>query len=84
MVRAELVDLDTVERTIRILRGHRVLLDVDLAAMYGVEAKALNQAARRNLERFPEDFMFQLTPSEARTLRSQTVTVDAGRGRHRK
>jgi hypothetical protein len=50
---------DRVERGIVVLRGHRVLLDSELAALYGVEVKALNQAVKRNLERFPEDFMFQ-------------------------
>lgn len=67
------------------LRGHKVLLDADLALLYGVSIKALNQAVRRNLERFPEDFVFQLTPPEAAILRSRTVTLEPeGRGRHRK
>jgi DNA-binding sugar fermentation-stimulating protein len=68
--------LDQINRAILILRGHRVLLDSDLAALYGVEAKALNQAVRRNPERFPADFMFKLTREEARGLRSQSVTLD--------
>ena len=69
--------VDQIERAILILRGHRVLLDSDLAALYGVEAKALNQAVRRNAERFPADFMFKLTRAEAYGLRSQSVTLDA-------
>ncbi len=60
------------------------MLDFDLAMLYGVEVKVLNQAVRRNKERFPADFMFQLTREEARSLRSQIVTLDIGRGRHRK
>ena len=64
------------ERRILLIRQHRVMLDYDLAALYGVEARALNQAVKRNLERFPADFMFQLTPAEAgdvRRLVSQSV-----------
>src|SRR2546426_10881308 len=63
------------EQTIFLIRGERVMLDSDLAALYQVTTKALNQAVRRNRERFPEDFMFQLTPEESRELnRSQIVT----------
>lgn len=61
-----------------------MLLDSDLASLYGVTTKGLNQAVRRNPERFPPDFMFQLTAEEARLLRSQTVTLKLGRGYHRK
>ncbi len=60
------------------------MLDEDLAALYEVEIKVLNQAAKRNLERFSEDFMFQLTADETSHLRSQTVTLKNGRGQHRK
>jgi hypothetical protein len=66
------------------LRGHNVLLDADLAALYGVTIKALNQAVKRNAARFPGDFMFQLTAAEATALRSQIVTLEKGRGSHRK
>jgi len=66
------------------VRGQRVLLDADLAALYGVETRALNQAVSRNSQRFPEDFMLRLTPEEAASLRSQIVILEAGRGRHRK
>ena len=66
---------------ILVLRGHRVLLDVELAAIYGVATKALNQAIKRNAERFPEDFRFQLSRSEIEALnRSQSVT---GSQKHR-
>lgn len=60
------------------------MLDEDLAVLYAVATKRLNQAVRRGLERFPPDFMFELTLSETRFLRSQIVTLDAGRGRYRK
>lgn len=75
--------------TLRIatVRGQRVLLDSDLAALYEVETKRFNEAVRRNLAKFPADFMFQLTAEEWAALRSQFATLDAapgGRGRHRK
>ncbi|MEK7233222.1 MAG: ORF6N domain-containing protein [Elusimicrobiota bacterium] len=64
---------EPVEKRIKSIRGHRVMLDSDLATIYGVSTKALNQAVRRNPNRFPADFMFQLSKSEAATLRSQSV-----------
>jgi hypothetical protein len=73
-----------VERKIQEVRGHPVLLDRDLAALYQVEVKALNQAVKRNAARFPHDFMFQLTAEEHHGLRSQSVTLDRRRGAHRK
>jgi hypothetical protein len=66
------------------LRGVNVMVDSELARLYGVDVKALNQAVRRNRRRFPPDFMFQLAWHEARSLRSQSVTLDGGRGAHRK
>lgn len=75
---------EEIERSVLRLRGHNVMLDADLAGIYGVSTKALNQAVRRNRERFPEDFMVQLTTNEAARLRSQTVTLKRSRGRHRK
>jgi ORF6N domain len=69
---------------IQIVRGQRVLLDSALAALYGVTTKAFNQAVRRNISRFPSDFLLQLTESEGAALRSQTVTLKPGRGQHRK
>ena len=59
-----------------LLRGERVIPDYDLAKLYGVATKALNQAAKRNIERFPEDFMFQLTWDETKDLKSQFVTLN--------
>jgi hypothetical protein len=69
---------------IREIRGQRVLLDSDLATIYGVSTSALNQAVKRNLQRFPADFMWQLTAEEFDSLRSQIVTLRPGRGQHRK
>lgn len=72
------------EQRIFLLRGRRVMLSTHLAGMYGVEVRALVQAVKRNVERFPEDFMFQLTAEELDSLRSQIVILDAGRGQHSK
>lgn len=75
------VTIDGITRAILVLRGHKVLLDSELARIYGVETRVPNQAAKRNAERFPEDFRFQLTATEAATLnRSQPVT---GSQKHR-
>jgi hypothetical protein len=65
---------ERIESRILLLRGLRVMLDEDLAALYEVEVKALNQAVRRNADRFPADFMFQLSGAEVANLRSQIVT----------
>ncbi|HXI73084.1 MAG TPA: ORF6N domain-containing protein [Verrucomicrobiae bacterium] len=69
---------------IRRIRGRSDILDADLARIYGVPTKALNQAVKRNAKRFPPDFLFQLTEEEADSLRSQIVTLKSGRGQHRK
>jgi hypothetical protein len=69
---------------ILVIRGHRVLLDSDLASLYQVETKALTRAVRRNAKRFPEDFMFQLAAEETGSLRSQSGAFKTGRGKHRK
>lgn len=66
--------LERIEQSIWLMRGQKVMLDVDLAELYGIETKKLNQAVKRNIERFPEDFMFQLNDEEADSLRSQFVT----------
>ena len=80
--------LPTAISCIRTVRGQKVLLDADLAALYGVPTKALVQAVKRNLVRFPGDFMFRLTEQEVRSLRSQSVTLDdavgEGRGKYAK
>ena len=72
-----------VEQMILLLRGERVMLDADLAVLYGVETRVLIQAVKRNRQRFPDDFMFQLTAEEASRLRSQTVISNASRGGRR-
>jgi len=74
---------EVVMNQIYYLRDQKVMLDRDLAELYGVETKVLNQAIRRNIERFPEDFMFQLLPEEYESLRSQIVTLKT-RGAHSK
>ena len=76
-------ELENIQSKIYVIRGQRVMLDRDLASMYGVETKVLNQAVKRNIERFPEDFMFQLTKGEYEILtndilRSQIVTANIG------
>jgi phage regulator Rha-like protein len=79
----EPISLKDVSSRILIVRGQRVMLDSDIAELYGVATKALNQAVKRNLERFPEDFMLHLTVEETRALRSQSVTSNTGRGGRR-
>ena len=66
------------------LRGEKVILDADLAQLYGVETRALKQAVRRNIERFPQDFLFELSKEEWDSLRSQIVTLEKGRGKYSK
>ena len=66
-----------IKSMIRDIRGQQVMLDFELAMLYGVETKALNQAVKRNINRFPDDFMFQLTKSELEALRSQIVTANS-------
>lgn len=78
------VAVERIENAILASRGHRVLLDSELASLYGVDVKVLNQAVKRNIERFPADFMFQLSAGESAPLRSQIVTLKVGRGLHRK
>ena len=75
---------EVVQRKILVLRGQKVMLGTHLAELYRVSAKAFNQAVRRNLQRFPRDFMFQLTKKKAVALRSQFVTLDSGRGQFSK
>jgi len=74
---------DSIINKIYFIRGQKIMLDRDLAILYGVETKVLNQAVKRNLSRFPEDFMFRLTEREIKSLRSQIVTSKKGRGGRR-
>ena len=75
------VPMERIETRILSIRGHRVMLDADLAELYGVPTKRLNEAVLRNAVRFPEDFMFQLKSDEAKTLRSQFATSNGRGGR---
>ncbi|MBZ5538621.1 MAG: ORF6N domain-containing protein [Acidobacteriia bacterium] len=79
-----LIRLQQVERLIHLIRNQKVMLDQDLAELYGVSIRRLNEQVRRNLARFPPDFMFQLTVDEYTFLRSQFATLKPGRGKHRK
>jgi len=79
-----LVPAEFIEGKILFMRGKKVMLDRDLATLYEVETKVLNQAVKRNVKRFPADFMFQLTQIEAKSLKSQFVTSNVGRGGIRK
>ncbi len=82
--RAELaIPLERVEPRILMLRRQKVMLDADLAELFGVPTKVLNQAVKRNIARFPQDFMFRLTREESRILRPQSVTSKRGRGGRR-
>ena len=74
------IQLDQIQNMIYVIRGQKVMLDSDLAQLYGVETKALNRQVRRNLIRFPEDFMFQLTKEEYESLKCQIGTSKVGRG----
>lgn len=78
-----LIVLNEIESKIYNIRGERVMLDSDLAEIYQVETKILNRAVKRNLDRFPEDFMFQLTDEETKSLRFQIGTSNEGRGGRR-
>jgi hypothetical protein len=79
------MDISILQAKIHEVRGQKVILDFDLALLYKVETRVLNQAVKRNSQRFPEDFMFQLTENEYDSLRSQIVTLkENGRGKHKK
>jgi len=83
--RSTTVPLDRIENRILLIRGQRVILDADLAALYGVATKRLNEQVRRNLDRFPDDFVFQLNNQEVAFLRSQNATAsfEGGHGGRR-
>lgn len=80
----DLIPVEIIENKIYIIRGHRVMLDSDLGNLYDVETRVLNQAVNRNIDRFPEDFMFQLSDDEWKTLISQFVISNKGRGGRQK
>jgi hypothetical protein len=82
-MKTELIPVEVIERKIYLIRGHKVMLDSDLAELYKVETRTLVQAVKRNINRFPPDFMFQLNYQEVASLRSQIVTSKTGRGGRR-
>ncbi len=79
-----LIPVERIQKSILLIRGQKVMLDSDLAELYCVETKVLNKAVKRNLSRFPDDFMFRLTADEDAALRFQSGTLKTGRGQHRK
>ncbi|WP_394773016.1 ORF6N domain-containing protein [Flavobacterium sp.] len=79
-----LLSEETISNKIYFIRNQKVMLDSDLALLYEVETKRLNEQVKRNLSRFPEDFMFQLTEIEHNSLRSQIATLEKGRGKYQK
>ena len=83
MSKTDLISIEKIERAIYRIRGEKVMLDRDLSGLYEVETKVLNRAVKRNLQRFPPDFMFQLTADEADVLRCQIGTSNKGRGGRR-
>lgn len=84
LIIANSVQVDTIKSSIYELRGQRVMLDSDLAELYEVEVSQLKRQVRRNIDRFPEDFMFELTREEYDSLRCQNGTIKSGRGQHSK
>ena len=80
----DLIPTERIEQIIFLIRGQKVILDDDLARLYGVTIKRLNEQVKRNQKRFPDDFMFQLNLQEVRGLRSHFATLNSGSGRHRK
>jgi hypothetical protein len=83
MVKKNAIMRRPVEGRILFVRGHKVLLDSDLAELYGVSVKRLNEQVKRNAERFPADFVFRLTAAESKNLRSQIATSSEGHGGRR-
>ncbi|WP_333655517.1 ORF6N domain-containing protein [Dissulfurispira sp.] len=78
-----LIPVEMIEKKILMIRGEKVMLDSDLAELYGVPTRRLNEQVRRNISRFPDDFMFQLTSEETENLRSQFATSSSGHGGRR-
>lgn len=77
-------NLEVISSKIHEIRGQKVILDYDLALLYETETKRIKEAVRRNIERFPEDFLFELSESEYSSLRSQIASLETGRGKHSK
>ena len=83
MTQLEIIPLESIAHQIYFFRGHKVMLDVDLASLYGVSTKRLNEQVKRNRDRFPDDFMFQLRETEVAILRSQIATSNKRHGGRR-
>ncbi|WP_298397587.1 ORF6N domain-containing protein [Flavobacterium sp.] len=79
-----IISEETISDKIYFIRNQKVMLDSDLATLYGIETKRLKEQVKRNISRFPEDFMFELTEIEYNSLRSQIATLKKGRGQHQK
>ena len=84
MPNVENMEIQNIQRKIYEIRGQKVMLDFALAVLYETETKVLKQAVRRNMQRFPSDFLFELTKNEYQVLRSQIVTLEPGKGRYSK
>ena len=84
MNQSGLIPVERIEKSIHLIRGEKVMLDRDLAALYEVTTKALNQAVKRHQKRFPSDFMFQLTKEESVSIRLRSQSVTLKRGQHLK
>jgi len=84
MIRAEIIPVERIEKKIYLIRNQKVMIDKDLAELYGVSISRLNEQVKRNIDRFPQDFMFQLSKTEYEALRSQNAILEMGRGKHRK
>lgn len=83
--KSELMTVENICNQVYVIRGQRVMLDYDLAAIYGYEVKRLNEQVKRNITRFPEDFMFQLSIDEAENLKSQFATSSwGGKGKQKR
>src|SRR5882757_349777 len=83
-IKSLMIPDELVMNIIYLIRGQKVMIDKDLAELYTVETKRLKEAIRRNISRFPEDFMFELTSAEFESLRTQIATLKKGRGQHPK
>ncbi|HVO74092.1 MAG TPA: ORF6N domain-containing protein [Ignavibacteriaceae bacterium] len=84
MIKNNIIPIVRIEKKIYLIRNQKVMIDKDLAGLYGVPTRRLNEQVRRNIERFPEDFMFQLSKLEYDSLRSQNAIIEKGRGRYSK
>jgi phage regulator Rha-like protein len=84
MTKNSIIAQERIEKKIYLIRNQKVMIDQDLAELYNVSTGRLNEQVKRNLDRFPKDFMFQLSKTEYNTIRSQIAILKTGRGRHRK